>query len=219
MAKKRGVEVYQEKVLKAVRKSAKDVFSLIGADTRAIARNSIKPAGEAGSKKGNVSKPGNPPFYHEETNKPARLKESIWYAWDEIDESVVIGAVKDVAGRTKGAQALERGGRVVKETKLGLPPRKGPPKKPKHGLQRPKGKYAPYRYFYSEKARKKALTSEGFLQWCKRKEEERKKAMANVKIIKEEITIQPRPYMAPALVAATERLPEEFKKTRKISTP
>ncbi|MCL2622522.1 MAG: hypothetical protein FWD31_02550 [Planctomycetaceae bacterium] len=202
-----------KKVVKQVRLTTEKALNRVGAYGMTVARNSMKPAGKAGSKKGDVSRPGNPPFYHKETQEQARLKKSIFYAVDPITESVTVGPIKDRQGRSKGAKTLEEGGRVTKVIKLSKP--RKPPKPPVEGRQRPQGKYAPYRYFYSKKSRKDSLKSQGFQDWFKAKEAERKRERAAAKAVQQEITIQPRPYMAPALIEAMKQLPEIFAQIKK----
>ena len=120
MAKK-GVEIYHKKVIDATKKTARVALSSLGAYGRRVSRNSMKMAGKSGSKKGNASRPGRPPYYHKRTQKQARLKESIWYAIDDNTESMVLGAAKDIAGRSAGADALEHGGSVDKKTLIYAP--------------------------------------------------------------------------------------------------
>lgn len=89
----------RKKVMSAAEKAQRSALSRFGAFVRRRAQTSMR------TKKG-VSPPGQPPFAHTK-----RLRNAIFFAYDEGSGSVVIGPVQ--AGTSgEGARVLEEGGTI-----------------------------------------------------------------------------------------------------------
>jgi hypothetical protein len=96
-------------VTDAVGRVKAEALRLTALDIQRTSKRSMKKP-----KKGQLhSDPNTPPFVHS-----GAYKNSIRFAWDENNRSVVVGAVK-YKGQSKGAKALEHGGLVevkIKQT-------------------------------------------------------------------------------------------------------
>jgi len=98
----------QPKVMNAVDKGTRRVLSRFGAFVRTEARHSIR-------KRKRASQPGEPPSSH-----TGLLRRFIFFGYERLSRSVVIGPVKLNAKDTGAPQVLEHGG----TTKVELGPRK-----------------------------------------------------------------------------------------------
>lgn len=87
-----------EVVKRATNNAQRQALSKFGAYCRRVARNSIK-------KSRTVSKPGTPPHSH-----TGRLKNNIFFGWDERNRSVVIGPLKTSQSEPPVPNVLEVGG-------------------------------------------------------------------------------------------------------------
>jgi len=98
----------QPKVMNAVDKDTRRVLSRFGAFVRTESRHSIR-------KRKRTSKPGEPPSSH-----TGLLRRLIFFGYERLTRSVVIGPVKLNSKDTGAPQVLEHGG----TTKVELGPRK-----------------------------------------------------------------------------------------------
>lgn len=86
------------KIMSATDKATRRVFNRFGAFVRRTARTSIR-------KRKRISQPGRPPSSH-----TGILKKLIFFAFDRLRESVIIGAARSARSRGKTTDALEHGG-------------------------------------------------------------------------------------------------------------
>ena len=87
-----------EVVKRATNKAQRQALSKFGGYCRKVAKNSIK-------RSKYPSKPGSPPHSH-----TGRLKNNIFYGWDEIKRTVVIGPLKTSRSVPPVPNVLEYGG-------------------------------------------------------------------------------------------------------------
>ena len=85
-------------VKRATNAAQRQALSKFGAYCRRVARNSIK-------KSRTISKPGDPPHSH-----TGRLKNNIYFGWDERNRSVVVGPLKIAQVEPPVPNILEVGG-------------------------------------------------------------------------------------------------------------
>jgi phage gpG-like protein len=98
--KMKGMFFDSPKVINAVDKATRNVFSKFGAFVRTTAKSSIR-------KRKGTSAPGQPPSSH-----TGLLKKHIYFGYDQTQKSVVIGPAK-LNGGTSAPEILEYGGKTV----------------------------------------------------------------------------------------------------------
>jgi hypothetical protein len=111
------VQLFIEEFVDTVKKTVKDRLMKFGAIVRQNDRSSIKPVSLKAAKlaggKEVYSQPGKPPL-----SKFGFLRELIFYAWDPVSETVVIGPKK--IRNTNAPAVLEYGGKQTVQTGKGV---------------------------------------------------------------------------------------------------
>lgn len=100
--KVRGLFFDRAEVIRAVDKARRQAMSRIGGSVRKWAQYSMK-------KRKGPSRPGTPPNVH-----AGQIKKFLYYAYDSIARSVVVGPVRIPGATGTAPRVLEEGGKTVR---------------------------------------------------------------------------------------------------------